>query len=216
MSPMNSLNPAEQSFAVHLESLLGFAQELETQIHGITKPSGQLDQLLDAPLLLGAFNEAASLDVSHAMSVAEMHALLQDAREALTFAHDVTRTVAEGYSRLDADLGAYILASGVISDSDPAPAAVPAQAVFKTAVGVVAAAGAAIGVQLADPVPAVDPVPAAEPRPVPAVDPVPVADPVPAVDPALADPAIPEDPLQELPGFERGIHRFSDMRVMEN
>jgi hypothetical protein len=208
MSPMNSLNPAEQSFAVHLESLLGFAQELETQIHGITKPSGQLDQLLDAPLLLGAFNEAASLDVSHAMSVAEMHALLQDAREALTFAHDVTRTVAEGYSRLDADLGAYILASGVISDSDPAPAAVPAQAVFKTAVGVVAAAGAAIGVQLADPVPAVDPVPT--------VDPVPVADPVPAVDPALADPAIPEDPLQELPGFERGIHRFSDMRVMEN
>jgi hypothetical protein len=160
MSPMNSLNPAEQSFAVHLESLLGFAQELETQIHGVTKPSGQLDQLLDAPLLLGAFNEAASLDVSHAMSVAEMHALLQDVREALNFAHDVTRTVAEGYSRLDADLGAYILASGVISDPDPAPA----PAVVKTAVDVVAAAGAAIGLQVdiggdtgAAPAAAVDP-----------------------------------------------------------
>jgi hypothetical protein len=140
---MSSMNPADQSFAVHLESLLGFSRELETQIGGTTRPSGQLERLLNTPLLLGAFNEAASLESSHAASVAEMHQLLSDVREALNFAQNVTRTVAEGYSRLDADLGAYIMSSGVLNDDPGAPSR---SAAPSTATVDASTAGAAVAV----------------------------------------------------------------------
>ncbi|MEO6703142.1 MAG: hypothetical protein ABI140_21990 [Jatrophihabitantaceae bacterium] len=117
------MNPADKSFAVHLESLLGFAQELTTQVHGITKPSGELEGLLSAPVLFGAFAEADSLAATHAAAVAEMHVLLADVQEALSFANDVTKTVADGYRRVDADLGAYLGADGVLSgDSGTNPA----------------------------------------------------------------------------------------------
>lgn len=107
----------QQSFAVHLESLLSFAEELTTQMHGIGKPSGELDGLLSKPLALGAFNEADSLAATHAAAVAEMRALLADVTEALTFANDVTRTVADGYKKIDENLAAYLTSSGVLSDS---------------------------------------------------------------------------------------------------
>ncbi len=114
---MSSMNPADQSFAVHLESLLGFAQELTTQVHGITKPSGELEALLSTPVLLGAFNEANSLGATHAAAVAEMHVLLADVQEALAFANDVTKTVADGYSKLDSDLAAYLGAHGALGST---------------------------------------------------------------------------------------------------
>lgn len=114
---MSSMNPADQSFAVHLESLLGFAQELTTQVHGITKPSGELEALFNTPVLLGAFNEADSLGATHAAAVAEMHVLLADVQEALTFANDVTKTVADGYSKLDSDLAAYLGAHGALGST---------------------------------------------------------------------------------------------------
>ena len=123
---MSSMNPADQSFAVHLESLLGFAQELTTQVHGITKPAGELDGLLSTPVLFGAFNEADSLNATHAAAVAEMHVLLSDVQEALSFANDVTKTVADGYSKLDADLASYLGANGVLNaDSPTQPVSTP-------------------------------------------------------------------------------------------
>ena len=99
-------HPSDQSFAVHLDSLLSFAHELTTQMHGVSKPADQLHGLLNAPILPGAFNEAASLTATHAASVAQMHTLLADVQQALSFANDVTSTVADGY------LGAYLTGNG--------------------------------------------------------------------------------------------------------
>ncbi len=113
---MVSMDPAQHSFAVHLESLLSFAQELTTQVHGIGKPSNELEGLLAKPISLGAFNEADSLGATHAAAVAEMRALLADVTEALTFANDVTKTVADGYKKIDENLAAYLTSSGVLSD----------------------------------------------------------------------------------------------------
>ena len=111
---MVSMDPAQHSFAVHLESLLSFAQELTTQMHGIGKPSAELDGLLAKPIALGAFNEADSLGATHAAAVAEMRALLADVSEALAFANDVTKTVADGYKKIDEDLASYLTSSGVL------------------------------------------------------------------------------------------------------
>jgi len=114
---MVAMDPAQHSFAVHLESLLSFAQELTTQMHGISKPSDELEGLLAKPIALGAFNEADSLGATHAAAVEEMRALLADVTEALTFANDVTKTVADGYKKVDENLAAYLTSSGVLSDT---------------------------------------------------------------------------------------------------
>lgn len=118
---MVSMDPAQHSFAVHLESLLTFAQELTTQTHGIAKPSDQLEALLSRPVQPGAFNEADSLSATHAAAVSEMRALLADVTEALSFANDVTKTVVDGYKRTDEDLAAYLTSSGVLSDPTDDP-----------------------------------------------------------------------------------------------
>lgn len=91
----------DQSYYVHLESLKDFVRELETQIHAMSKPNDFLLTLGEQPLLFGEFGEAGSLDKAHQAAVAEMQGLLDQVKGAITFAQDVTTTVADGYMAAD-------------------------------------------------------------------------------------------------------------------
>ncbi|MBE1573266.1 hypothetical protein ACFORH_13050 [Amycolatopsis roodepoortensis] len=91
----------DQSYYVHLESLKDFVRELETQIHAMSKPNDFLLTLTEQPLLFGEFGEAGSLNKAHQAAVAEMQGLLDQVKGAITFAQDVTTTVADGYAAAD-------------------------------------------------------------------------------------------------------------------
>lgn len=91
----------DQSYYVHLESLKDFVRELETQIHAMSKPNDFLLTLTEQPLLFGEFGEAGSLTKAHQAAVAEMQGLLDQVKGAITFAQDVTTTVADGYAAAD-------------------------------------------------------------------------------------------------------------------
>jgi hypothetical protein len=91
----------DQSYYVHLESLSDFVRELETQIDGMSKPQDFLHTLNGHPLLFGEFGEAGSLADAHNAAVAEMQGLLDQVKGAITFAQNVTTTVADGYEQAD-------------------------------------------------------------------------------------------------------------------
>jgi len=91
----------DQSYYVHLESLNDFVRELETQIDGMSKPQDFLHTLNGHPLLFGEFGEAGSLADAHNAAVAEMQGLLDQVKGAITFAQNVTTTVADGYEQAD-------------------------------------------------------------------------------------------------------------------
>ncbi len=98
----------DQSYYVHLESLKDFVRELETQIHAMSKPNDFLLTLGEQPLLFGEFGEAGSLAEAHQAAVAEMQGLLEQVKGAITFAQDVTTTVADGYVAADDSVAADI------------------------------------------------------------------------------------------------------------
>ncbi|MFC0545671.1 hypothetical protein [Kutzneria chonburiensis] len=107
----------DQSFSVHLQSLTDFARELQTQLDGMGGPMDQLTQLAGAPVLLGEFGEANSLEARTKAAVAEMHGLLDQVRQAIEFAENVTKTVATGYERLDDDLASGMQVTTGYADS---------------------------------------------------------------------------------------------------
>lgn len=110
----------DQSYYVHLESLKDFVRELETQIHAMSKPNDFLLTLGEQPLLFGEFGEAGSLDKAHQAAVAEMQGLLDQVKGAITFAQDVTETVADGYMAADDSVAGDInRATGQIGLLDP-------------------------------------------------------------------------------------------------
>lgn len=102
----------DQSYYVHLESLNHFVRELETQIHAMSKPGDSLLTLGDHPLLFGEFGEAGSLADAHRAAVAEMRGLLDQVKGAITFAQDVTTTVADGYEQADQTVAGDLGTSG--------------------------------------------------------------------------------------------------------
>ncbi|MFI5609754.1 hypothetical protein [Amycolatopsis sp. NPDC051903] len=102
----------DQSYYVHLDSLKDFVRELETQIHAMSKPNDFLSTLGDHPLLFGEFGEATSLVDAHRAAVAEMRGLLEQVRGAITFAQDVTTTVADGYEQADQSVAGDLHQSG--------------------------------------------------------------------------------------------------------
>ena len=91
----------DQSFFVHLQTLLDFAQELQTQLGGLGTPIEALSALQDTPMKLGAFGEASSLATSHQAAIVEMSDLLGQVQQAISFAEDITKTVAHGYQQAD-------------------------------------------------------------------------------------------------------------------
>lgn len=95
---------ADKSFFVHLQSLSNFAQELQTQLAGMATPINHLDTLSSVPMALGDFGEATSLSAANQAAVAEMTELLGQVRQAITFAENITSTVATGYQQADQDV----------------------------------------------------------------------------------------------------------------
>ncbi|HET9140818.1 hypothetical protein [Actinophytocola sp.] len=91
--------PADSELLVHLESLLTFADELERQLTSLADPAGRLDTLAGHEPAPGAFVEAASLVEDHRRVVAGMREALDQTRQAIGFAREVTVTVADGYRR---------------------------------------------------------------------------------------------------------------------
>jgi hypothetical protein len=90
-----------ESFAVDLQSLTDFTEELATQLSGMTQPLAHLDSLVDHKLRLGEFGEAYSLWDNHGIAVAEMFILVGQARDAIGFAGEITRTVSTAYQHYD-------------------------------------------------------------------------------------------------------------------
>lgn len=89
------------SFQVHLQSLVDFATELETQLDALGLPTDQAAVLAGHEIELGAFTEAISLRSKHRQAATQMYQLLHNVREAIAFANDVTVTVADGYEKVD-------------------------------------------------------------------------------------------------------------------
>lgn len=112
------------SFAVHLDSLKQFARELETQIDGMTKPSNGLAALSQTPMSLGNFGEASSLSGRHGAAVTQMHELLDNVKQAIGFADDVTGTVATGYQHADEHIASALGLGSVTTAVDPVVSAV--------------------------------------------------------------------------------------------
>ncbi|MFF0148128.1 hypothetical protein ATK36_1503 [Amycolatopsis sulphurea] len=102
----------DQSYYVHLDSLKDFVRELETQIHAMSQPNDFLRTLGEHPLLFGEFGEAGSLADAHRAAVAEMQGLLDQVRGAITFAQEVTTTVADGYEQADQSVAGDLHRSG--------------------------------------------------------------------------------------------------------
>ena len=114
---------ADKSFFVHLQSLFDFANELQTQLTGMTAPADRLSTLATSPVLLGDFGEAHTLGASHQAAVAEMSELLGQVQQAIDFAENVTKTVATGYQQADQDVAGSMRVSGVDSVTQSTSAA---------------------------------------------------------------------------------------------
>ncbi len=102
----------EESFRVHLESLMAFARELEDQLEAMRRPTDSLGQLRVRPVLLGEFGEAASLGDRHRAAAEQMHDLLHIVRGAIAFADEVTRMIADGYAGYDSSVATSFHAHG--------------------------------------------------------------------------------------------------------
>lgn len=106
--PASASSAVEQSFKVHMQSLTDFAHELSTQLDGLAKPSHDLASIAEKPLHLGAFPEADGLAQTHSDAINEMCDLLGQVKQAIGFAHDVTRVVAGHYAETDKDIASAI------------------------------------------------------------------------------------------------------------
>jgi hypothetical protein len=125
---------ADKSFFVHLQSLFDFANELQTQLTGMTTPVDRLSTLATTPVLLGDFGEAHTLGASHQAAVAEMAELLGQVQQAIDFAEDVTKTVATGYQQADQDVSGGMRVSHVDSVS-PSTSGAGQDSLWATAYG---------------------------------------------------------------------------------
>ncbi len=111
---------ADHSFFVHLQSLSNFASELQTQLAGMATPIGHLDSMTGSPMQLGDFGEANALAAANQAAVAEMTELLGQVQQAISFAENITNTVATGYQEADQNV-----AGGMQSGANAASASGP-------------------------------------------------------------------------------------------
>lgn len=93
-----------RSLDVHLGSLRDFAAELRGQINALTVLRSSAAALADQTVLLGDFTEAHLLVSRQSESIAQLQKVLDGIEDALTFAEEVTDTVADAYQRADAQV----------------------------------------------------------------------------------------------------------------
>ncbi len=110
-------------FEVHLQSLERFAAELEGQMDAMRPPGDRLAVLAGLRLPLGRFAEADALATRQAEAAQQMYGLLQAVREAVSFAGQVTRTVAAAYQRFDQQAAAAYGSPASAPGSGPASTA---------------------------------------------------------------------------------------------
>jgi len=95
-----------EAFAINLDSLTTFSHELATQLSGMAQPKGHLDALIAGAMKLGAFGEAHSLRSNHDVAVDEMSVLVGQARDAIDFATEITKSVTRSYEHYDDEVAA--------------------------------------------------------------------------------------------------------------
>jgi hypothetical protein len=110
---------ADQSFFVHLQSLTNFARELQTQLAGMATPIDHLDTLSATPMLLGDFGEASALTAANQAAVAEMTDLLGQVQQAISFAENITTTVATGYQEADQNVAGGMQVDNSATNTPP-------------------------------------------------------------------------------------------------
>ena len=120
---------AEAFFQVHLQSLVDFAKELETQLDALERPADRLAVISETPLPLGDFEEAVTLRYVHLDTAAQMRELLRKVRDALAFAENVTLAVATGYKEFDEEVAASYRSTPVAVVTPGSVGTVPAGAV---------------------------------------------------------------------------------------
>ncbi|MFI7672952.1 hypothetical protein [Actinophytocola sp. NPDC049390] len=98
----------DEAFAINLDSLTTFTHELGTQLSGMAQPKGHLDALTVAAMLLGTFGEAQSLRTNHDVAVDEMSVLVGQARDAIDFAAEITKSVTTSYEHYDDEVAAAV------------------------------------------------------------------------------------------------------------
>jgi hypothetical protein len=95
-----------QSFSVQPSSLRAFAQELQTQLSGIAAPMDKLAAQHAAQPQFGGFAEAATLAQSQQSAVQDMYELLEQVKQAIGFAGNVTDSIATAYQNGDQNAAA--------------------------------------------------------------------------------------------------------------
>lgn len=95
-----------EAFAINLDSLTTFSHELATQLSGMAQPKGHLDALIAGAMKLGAFGEAHSLRTNHDVAADEMSVLVGQARDAIDFAAEITKSVTKSYEHYDDEVAA--------------------------------------------------------------------------------------------------------------
>lgn len=95
-----------EAFAINLDSLTTFSHELATQLSGMAQPKGHLDALIAGAMKLGTFGEAHSLRTNHDVAADEMSVLVGQARDAIDFAAEITKSVTRSYEHYDDEVAA--------------------------------------------------------------------------------------------------------------
>ena len=105
---------AHEGFHVDLESLTAFSAELTTQLSGMTQPISHLQSLTGEVIEFGAFSEAKLLWHNHDTAAQKMTTLVGQARDAIDFAEEITKSVHSSYDHFDDEYNSKINAAGGI------------------------------------------------------------------------------------------------------
>ena len=105
---------AHEGFHVDLESLTAFSEELKTQLSGMTTPLSHLTSLTGEVIEFGAFSEAKLLWHNHDTAAEKMTTLVSQARDAIDFAEEITKSVHSSYDHFDDEYNNKINAAGGI------------------------------------------------------------------------------------------------------
>jgi hypothetical protein len=97
----------ERSYQVHLDSLLGFARDLENDLGGLIRIGDDLDVLRSGTAdiaALGDFPEAHWLMDRHQRALNDFDELIKEVSDTVDFGHAVTTEVATDYAAVDDDV----------------------------------------------------------------------------------------------------------------
>ena len=111
---------ADRFFRVHLQSLVDFAGELQTQLDALGRPADRLETLSATTLRPGEFVEAGDLHRQHLATAGQLRDLLRKVRDAIAFTENVTGAVAAGYQEYDDEIAAGYTGAGTLYYSSSA------------------------------------------------------------------------------------------------